>query len=78
MWLVPTGYCYLLQVGSIGNDLFSAVLALAAVDLWAAGAGVAEGRRGVAVNSGGGGDDGEQGDDSGSAVAVAGGTGALP
>lgn len=32
MWLVPTGYGFLLQAGSIGNDLFGAVFALAAVD----------------------------------------------
>jgi hypothetical protein len=32
MWLVPTGYCFLLQAGSIGNDLFGAVFALAAID----------------------------------------------
>jgi len=32
MWVIPTGYCYLLQAGSIGNDLFGATLALAAVD----------------------------------------------
>ncbi len=32
MWLFPTGYCFLLQAGSIGNDLFGAVFALAAVD----------------------------------------------
>ncbi|HTI99646.1 MAG TPA: hypothetical protein VL527_12255, partial [Dongiaceae bacterium] len=32
MWLVPTGYCFLLQAGSIGNDLFGAVFALAAMD----------------------------------------------
>ena len=32
MWLVPSGYCFLLQAGSIGNDLFGAVFALAAVD----------------------------------------------
>jgi hypothetical protein len=32
MWLVPTGYCFLLQAGSIGNDLFGAVFALAALD----------------------------------------------
>jgi hypothetical protein len=32
MWLLPTGYCYLLQAGSISNDMFSAVYALAAVD----------------------------------------------
>jgi hypothetical protein len=32
MWLVPTGYCYLLQAGSISNDMFGAVYALAAID----------------------------------------------
>jgi hypothetical protein len=32
MWVVPTGYCFLLQAGSIGNDLFGAVFALAALD----------------------------------------------
>ena len=32
MWLVPTGYGFLLQAGSIGNDLFAAPFALAAVD----------------------------------------------
>jgi hypothetical protein len=32
MWIVPTGYCFLLQAGSIGNDLFGAVFALAALD----------------------------------------------
>lgn len=32
MWLVPTGYCYLLQAGSIGNDLFGAIFILAALD----------------------------------------------
>lgn len=32
MWVLPTGYCYILQAGSIGNDLFGAALALAAVD----------------------------------------------
>ena len=32
MWLLPTGYCYLLQAGSIANDMFSAVYALAAID----------------------------------------------
>ncbi len=31
MWLLPTGYCYLLQAGSVSNDLFSTVYALAAV-----------------------------------------------
>ena len=33
MWVLPTGYCYLLQAGSIGNDLFGATMTLAAVDL---------------------------------------------
>ena len=32
MWIAPTGYCFVLQAGSIGNDLFGAVFALAAVD----------------------------------------------
>jgi hypothetical protein len=32
MWIVPTGYGFLLQAGSIGNDLFGAPFALAAVD----------------------------------------------
>lgn len=32
MWLLPTGYCFLLQAGSIGNDLFGAVFVLASVD----------------------------------------------
>jgi len=32
MWLLPTGYCYLLQAGSISNDMFSTVYTLAAVD----------------------------------------------
>jgi len=32
MWLLPTGYIYLLQAGGIGNDLFGTVFALAAVD----------------------------------------------
>lgn len=32
MWLLPTGYSFLLQAGSIGNDTFPAVYALAAVD----------------------------------------------
>ncbi len=32
MWIVPTGYCFVLQAGSIGNDLFGATFALAAVD----------------------------------------------
>lgn len=32
MWIAPTGYCFLLQAGSIGNDSFSALFVLAAVD----------------------------------------------
>ena len=32
MWLLPSGYGFLLQAGSIGNDLFGAVLAIAALD----------------------------------------------
>src|ERR1017187_7819313 len=32
MWLLPTGYSFLLQAGSAGNDTFPAVYALAAVD----------------------------------------------
>lgn len=32
MWLLPTGYCYLLQAGSIANDMFGTVYTLAAVD----------------------------------------------
>lgn len=32
MWLVPTGYCFLLQAGSIANDLAGAVISLAALD----------------------------------------------
>jgi hypothetical protein len=32
MWLAPTGYCFLLQAGSIGNDLFGAIFALASID----------------------------------------------
>jgi hypothetical protein len=32
MWIAPTGYGFLLQAGSIGNDLFGAPFALAAVD----------------------------------------------
>jgi len=31
MWLLPSGYCFALQVGGIGNDLFGAVFALAAL-----------------------------------------------
>jgi len=32
MWLLPTGYSFVLQAGGIGNDLFGAVFALAALD----------------------------------------------
>lgn len=32
MWIAPTGYGLLLQAGSIGNDLFGAPFALAAID----------------------------------------------
>src|SRR5215472_7522135 len=32
MWLFPTGYCFLLQAGSICNDLFGAVFAMAAIE----------------------------------------------
>ena len=32
MWLGPTGYCFLLQAGSISNDMLGAVFALAAID----------------------------------------------
>ena len=32
MWIAPTGYCFLLQAGSISNDAFAAPLALAAID----------------------------------------------
>ena len=32
MWLVPTGYAFLLQAGGVGNDAFAAVYALAAID----------------------------------------------
>ena len=32
MWIAPTGYGFLLQAGSIANDLFGAPFALAAVD----------------------------------------------
>src|SRR5882724_6152446 len=32
LWLLPTGYTFLLQAGSIGNDTFPTVYALAAVD----------------------------------------------
>lgn len=32
MWIAPTGYCFVLQAGSIANDLFAVPLALAAFD----------------------------------------------
>ena len=32
MWLLPTGYSFLLQAGSLGNDTFPAIYALAAID----------------------------------------------
>jgi hypothetical protein len=32
MWLLPTGYCFLLQAGAIANDLFGVVFPLAALD----------------------------------------------
>ena len=32
MWLLPTGYTFMLQAGSAGNDAFAAVYALAALD----------------------------------------------
>jgi hypothetical protein len=32
MWLVPTGYCFLLQAGGIANDAFPTVYALAMID----------------------------------------------
>jgi hypothetical protein len=31
MWLLPGGYCYLLQAGSIGNDAFATVFLLASI-----------------------------------------------
>lgn len=31
MWLLPSGYCFLLQAGSVANDLFVTLLGLAAV-----------------------------------------------
>ena len=31
MWILPTGYCYLLQAGSVSSDMFSTVYSLAAV-----------------------------------------------
>jgi hypothetical protein len=32
IWIFPTGYCFVLQAGSIGNDSFAAPYALAAID----------------------------------------------
>lgn len=32
MWVLPTGYCFALQAGSVGNDLPAAMFALAAFD----------------------------------------------
>jgi hypothetical protein len=32
MWIFPTGYCFVLQAGSIGNDSFAAPYSLAAID----------------------------------------------
>ncbi len=32
MWLLPTGYCYLVQAGSIGNDLYGGFFAITAID----------------------------------------------
>lgn len=32
MWIFPTGYCFVLQAGSISNDSFAAPYALAAID----------------------------------------------
>jgi hypothetical protein len=32
MWVFPAGMCFVLQAGSLGNDLFGAVMALAAMD----------------------------------------------
>ncbi len=32
MWILPTGYTFMLQAGSAGNDAVSAVFALAAID----------------------------------------------
>lgn len=32
MWLLPSGYCFLLQAGSIANDMFATPYALAALD----------------------------------------------
>jgi len=32
MWIVPTGYSYILQAGSIANDMFGVIFALASLD----------------------------------------------
>jgi hypothetical protein len=32
MWLLPTGYCFVLQAASVGNDMLSAFFAVAAFD----------------------------------------------
>ncbi|HUE36603.1 MAG TPA: hypothetical protein VMO20_04380 [Candidatus Acidoferrum sp.] len=32
MWIAPSGYCFLLQAGSISNDAFAAPFSLAAID----------------------------------------------
>jgi len=32
MWIIPSGYCFVLQAGSLGNDLFGATFVLAAMD----------------------------------------------
>jgi hypothetical protein len=32
MWLLPTGFCFALQAGSMANDLYGAVFAMAALD----------------------------------------------
>jgi len=42
MWLMPAGYCYVLQAGSVGNDLPPALFAMAAFDFgfrWRRGGG---------------------------------------
>jgi len=31
MWLLPSGYCYVIQAGSVGNDSFAAVFLLASI-----------------------------------------------
>ena len=32
MWIAPSGYCFIIQAGGIGNDSFAAPFALAAID----------------------------------------------